>query len=391
VSEDGVFGEVTERDVPKNGNVFIEALSDQSFRGVSPQMEFKGIENGQVSVTSFTVNGISMKPNFQGPEQTMACRNFLERNNVISQGGEKRYSLIGYFVGSESLGVKKSTSQKHHANFVDIKWVLSDNDLKSVVYEKVFTGGSYAGTLNFNKREEAKEQNLFSSRNAIVNSLKRLLSDPAFKESFQKESHSNKEEGSTDLIVLNQNQNRCKDLTGCTEATVSIQTSDGHGSGFFIDSRGYLFTNAHVVKGDSLPLVILSSGISVPAKVIRFDSQTDVALLKVDIMGMTVIGLSTSVKAEIGSDVFAIGTPKDLMLGQTITKGVISALRTDPQEVIQTDVSINAGNSGGPLLNANHEVIGIVTSKLVGFGTEGIGFAIPVVRALNALTISLGD
>ena len=90
---------------------------------------------------------------------------------------------------------------------------------------------------------------------------------------------------------------------------------------------------------------------------------------------------------EIGEEVYAIGTPEDMSLNQSVSKGIVSGFRNDGQSFIQTDVSINRGNSGGPLLDAKSNVIGVVTAKLVGMGTEGIGFAIPIQSALDALNV----
>ena len=96
--------------------------------------------------------------------------------------------------------------------------------------------------------------------------------------------------------------------------------------------------------------------------------------------------------AEIGADVFAIGTPADKELGQTVTKGIISARRKiEGHAFLQTDVSINGGNSGGALVARSGQLLGIVNAKLVGRGIEGIGFAIPAEQVSEALQLTFID
>ena len=114
------------------------------------------------------------------------------------------------------------------------------------------------------------------------------------------------------------------------------------------------------------------------------------ALLKVSGQNFRGLSLINSDSAQTGEDVFAIGTPSDISLGQSVTKGIISGKRKIGEKIyLQTDVTINSGNSGGPLLNENGEVIGMVTMKLVGDGIEGIGFCVPSNTIMDKLNIKL--
>lgn len=170
---------------------------------------------------------------------------------------------------------------------------------------------------------------------------------------------------------------------------VTIKHDDGHGSGYFISKDGYLITNYHVVKDKKVVKVQLNESVTLAADVVRYDERYDVALLKVSGEDFNALELINSDSAQTGDDVIAIGTPEDISLGQSVTKGIISGKRKIAEKIfLQTDVTINSGNSGGPLLNEDGGVIGMVTMKLVGKGVEGIGFCVPTNTIIEALNIN---
>ncbi len=162
---------------------------------------------------------------------------------------------------------------------------------------------------------------------------------------------------------------------------------EGAGSGFIIDPRGYILTNYHVVAGAQTMEVILGDQSRYPAKFIGADQRNDVALIKIDPKGkqLASLPLGDSSTLQVGQKVLAIGDPFGFQ--STLTTGVVSALGRTVQtsqttyidEAIQTDASINRGNSGGPLINTHGEVIGINSAIYTPSGTTaGIGFAIPI-------------
>ncbi|MFA6261412.1 MAG: trypsin-like peptidase domain-containing protein [Bacteroidia bacterium] len=167
-------------------------------------------------------------------------------------------------------------------------------------------------------------------------------------------------------------------ISTLTKSVVTIQHDEGHGSGYIISKDGYLITNYHVIKGKEKVNVMLDQNITLNADVIRWDEQYDIALLKLSGAGFKATYLGNSDSTSVGEEVFCIGTPEDISLGQSVSKGIVSGRRKFEDRIyLQTDVSINSGNSGGPLINDRGEVIGMVTMKLVGKGIEGIGFCIP--------------
>lgn len=160
------------------------------------------------------------------------------------------------------------------------------------------------------------------------------------------------------------------------------QEAQSLGSGFIIDPEGYVVTNNHVIDGASEIHVILSDDTRLDATVVGHDPKTDVALLKVETKkDLPYVRLGDSDKARVGDWVIAIGNP--FGLGGTVTAGIISArarnINAGPfDDFIQTDASINRGNSGGPLFNLKGEVIGINTAIFSpSGGSIGIGFAVP--------------
>ncbi len=162
---------------------------------------------------------------------------------------------------------------------------------------------------------------------------------------------------------------------------------EGAGSGFIIDPRGYILTNYHVVAGAQTMEVVLGDQSRYPAKFIGADQRNDVALIKIDPKGkqLASLTLGDSSTLQVGQKVLAIGDPFGFQ--STLTTGVVSAIGRTVQtsqstfidEAIQTDASINRGNSGGPLINTHGEVIGINSAIYTPTGTTaGIGFAIPI-------------
>lgn len=157
------------------------------------------------------------------------------------------------------------------------------------------------------------------------------------------------------------------------------------GSGFVISTDGYILTNNHVVDGATKVTVKLNDDREFPAKVVGTDSETDVALLKVDASGLPTLPLGDSEGVRQGDWVMAVGNP--LNYNHTVTVGVISAKgrrisASALDDFLQTDAAINFGNSGGPLVNARGEAVGINTAitrnDYMGRMVEGIGFAIPI-------------
>lgn len=174
------------------------------------------------------------------------------------------------------------------------------------------------------------------------------------------------------------------------------QLATAEGSGIIISKDGYILTNNHVVDSESsnsyydiseatsIKVILSDSKTEYDAKIVGKDSQTDLAVLKIDAKNLTAAEFADSDSVKVGEFCMAIGNPLDL--GSTITCGVVSALNREVKDsegkasytCIQTDAAINSGNSGGALVNSQGKVIGVNTLKVASTGVEGIGFAIPI-------------
>ena len=172
-------------------------------------------------------------------------------------------------------------------------------------------------------------------------------------------------------------------------------TAKATGSGIIISEDGYIVTNNHVISSESNAsyyAITEATGITVnlyndsteyTATIVGTDSYTDLAVIKIDATGLTPATLGNSDNVQVGEFAMAVGNP--LGMQSSVTSGIVSAVNREvttedgtTYTAIQTDAAINSGNSGGALVNANGEVIGINTLKLSGDGIEGMGFAIPI-------------
>ncbi len=163
--------------------------------------------------------------------------------------------------------------------------------------------------------------------------------------------------------------------------------SQGSGSGIIISNNGYVVTNYHVIENAKKIKIYLSSGETKEATVVGTDSRTDLAVLKMENGTYPYATLGDSSILEVGELCVAIGNPLGMEFAGSVTVGYVSALNRTVEadgktfNLIQTDAAINAGNSGGALVNTRGEVIGINTLKISSTGVEGLGFAIPVDEA----------
>ncbi len=177
--------------------------------------------------------------------------------------------------------------------------------------------------------------------------------------------------------------------------TPSTSTAQASGSGIIISSDGYILTNNHVVntssestyydisEATSVKVKLQNNDNEYDAKIVGKDSQTDLAVLKIEADNLTAAEFADSDAIKVGEFAMAVGNP--LNLGTTITCGVISAVSREVTDsdgnkynAIQTDAAINSGNSGGALVDSEGKVIGVNTLKVSSTGVEGIGFAIPI-------------
>ncbi len=268
-----------------------------------------------------------------------------------------------------------------------IKWKALDY-YKSPIYElqTETTSGQFA-VLNTNKRDEtiheaikdAMEYGLIEFMNAKkVGELLHDRSDLELEASFEE-------------IKLPAGSSFVSNLPEAVQASVTIKGKNGHGSGFAVSSEGHIITNYHVVSDTTELRAIMNNGSEYPVEVVRVSKVHDLALLKVDTTDLIPFRIGKASDIELAMDIYTVGTPTAEDLFQTITKGIISGIRDTEggTKLLQTDASINSGNSGGALVTRDGLVLGVVSSKLRGFGVEGVAFGIPAYEITEKLNISI--
>jgi SpoVK/Ycf46/Vps4 family AAA+-type ATPase len=175
-------------------------------------------------------------------------------------------------------------------------------------------------------------------------------------------------------------------------AVVTIKLEGGHGSGFFISKDGYLLTNHHVVGDNKFVTIKLTTGRQMPGEVLRSHKARDVALVKVNESALEALPLQLE-PPDVAAEVYAVGTPQDEKYSTTITKGIVSAYRTENDlKLIQSDATIHGGSSGGAMVDRFGNVVAISVSGFTmserKVGTS-INFFIPIADALKFLAVEL--
>jgi S1-C subfamily serine protease len=267
------------------------------------------------------------------------------------------------------------------------KWTLKDNISKSTIIERSFTTAS---DIIVNDEDNDLYRKGFI--NALAKAMVQFMGSSEFADAMvdKRQKFQTTVDGWAP-ITLYAGKYATQKVGESSKSVVTVKTKEGHGSGVFVSTEGYLVTNLHVTGSQTEDLeIVLGDGTKFKGRVERSNPVYDLALVKVEGFKGKPLAISTSRDIELGESVFAVGTPTDVALGQTVTRGIISSKRNFGElDYIQTDVSINSGNSGGALLDDAGRLIGIVNAKIVGTGVEGVGFAIPSYYLSEALKVEI--
>lgn len=352
------------------------------------------------------LNGTTKKYKPNEPEEFLGsstfyteaiCGEFEKFNAVAMQCGINKYALGNSLVPAEkqlhiiaqiqsySFDLKYKSHKFYGTSAITVNWKVKDPlaGMKVVREKKIsFTSDVEAAQVKFVFKKMLEHcTNRFITEDSLMGFLKdRSLQSPDL---MKGETVSLKK-------VSNPAFPKFKDLVShCTKAVVTIKLKDGFGSGVAISSSGLIVTNYHVVDENKEVDVKMNTGISLKAKVIKTNPAADLALLKVDAQDIPALPFSLA-DIELGEEVIAIGTPGDITLEQTVSKGIISGKRVlEGKKFLQTDLSINPGNSGGPLIDENGNIVGIITMKLMGRGLEGLGFALTAEEVVKSLNLKI--
>ncbi|MBW2723463.1 MAG: trypsin-like peptidase domain-containing protein [Deltaproteobacteria bacterium] len=284
-----------------------------------------------------------------------------------------RFRLVGVVSNLDIRTYKQlhaqSLTTKSQQVTLDMELRVYDARMKSVIYRS-----SYSGIA----RQEGRNANALPP--AIMSAMEGALADPMFASSIT----SDHDAVSTKVATISIPD--CErsavalpmDIPTVSNAVVSVRLGSHGGSGVIISPAGHVLTAGHVVESGRTPMVTLANGLELEATVEALYKFSDVALLKIPGSNHQCVELMSAERIELGSEIYAMGSPLADELSGTVTRGIISGHPTiEGRELIQTDAAVNSGNSGGPIFNQRAQVAGIVTSKMFGFGVEGVAFAVP--------------
>ena len=308
--------------------------------------------------------------------------------DLVACGQEQSYSFLGF----QRKGVKGELTATY-------EWSVFDNIRKSTVYKTRSTG--YAKrqdihpdglSLMLYDSFEMAAHNLGSESDFFNLMVRGIIpaqdQKPDIVDSFRQDEK---------ISIPRQKQSPVLNLERVKDNVVLVEAGAGHGSGFFISADGYLLTNAHVIgKAQRVRIVTSEKEHKLSAHVLRTNQQEDLALLKIEKFpeNLNIVPLSINeVWPDIGSEVFVIGAPLSTKLQDTVTKGIISAHRKDfpifgkKIDLLQADVAVQAGNSGGPMVDNRGNIVGISVAS-VGLTNESLNYFIPIDRAFASLNIT---
>ncbi|MDC3248124.1 serine protease [Gammaproteobacteria bacterium] len=299
---------------------------------------------------------------FEDPDMSKA--ELLVGGSITSLEANFCYPNIGY---GDSVTAKGGA-------FMEIDWQVYNTLDRKVVFQ-TSTKGSY-------ESQDAKRDGTFLTfSTAFANATQNLMAEPGFYNLVTRpidfaevQNFKPIDTNLNDLSLFKDKIQTNNDRVA--QAVVTVRTNSGHGSGFFIGNKGYIISNEHVVSGAKFVKIITSTGREILGEVVRTDKARDLALITV---GEARIGLPLNKSSGVvGQDVYAAGSPLLESFNLTITKGIYSSLRVSDRgfELIQSDVQVAPGSSGGPLLDDNGNVIGVTVSG-IGRGEMGINFFVP--------------
>ncbi|TVR41125.1 MAG: hypothetical protein EA392_02275 [Cryomorphaceae bacterium] len=399
---------------PQNNTISVDLVPVLDLLGAAqtPMVDFTKFKLSMKPMTQIGAVGVSDRPIMLNTSITKSIESNLEgwqnamkdvlisrninvkvedtKSDLFETGGDKRSEKARYLLGGEITDIWISVTKLQAHAVMEISWALYDRRVREVIFETRSYGfgkGSEQGRDHWDDSFKNAAENLAADDN-FIGFLMTLDTDVTIEGEGE---HAFEDMYLSPATPLS-NLSGSGLIKRCIESSVTILREDGAGgSGFLISTDGKIITNKHVVGEHSKVEVVLSNGLRLPAEVSRVAEDADLALVELEMgSGFKPLPLALGDESafDIGDDVFAIGTPLAEELGQTVSKGMVSGKRVfDNKKHIQTNMSVNRGNSGGPLLNLKGEVIGVVTWKIGGDSVEGLSFAIPVDEITNTLNI----
>jgi len=291
---------------------------------------------------------------------------FTPENTVMT-----RFRIVGVVTGLniDTYRDHHSPNRSYQIARLDMEVRLYDADAKDVVYSQSFHGEARADGIN-----------PVAMPPAALMAMEGALADQRFVDLISsKRSNRSSDPEALHVPGCSAVRHLPGDLAEVSKAVVTVRQGSVMGGGVLISPQGHVLTAAHLLGRDEPPRVAIGGVVELDAVVERIDRVVDVAVLKVPGVGYRCAPLDNGPPVAAGVDLFAVGVPIDERLAGTVTRGIVSGRPTLlGQEVLQTDAPLNPGSSGGPVLGAGGQVLGVVSSKYYGVGVEGVGFAVPV-------------
>lgn len=266
---------------------------------------------------------------------------------------------------------------------VEVKWELFSTKQQRVVHTQTTTGDYKADSFQNGQAGREFESRVFAA------ALKPLFASPEVRALMAGNAPAPAAMSLPPLVLKAARApagGAVKNTAALLSSVVTITSDLGTGSGFFV-SDGYVLTNRHVVGASKYVKVKLSTGRELVGEVVRENAARDVALLKTE-AGVAPALAVLAEKSAVGAEVYAVGSPLGQELAGTLTRGVVSGHReVEGASFVQSDVAVNPGNSGGPLLDSAGDAVAITAVKIK--GAEGLAFFIPMKDALDKLAVQI--
>ncbi len=349
-------------------------------------------QNGKDKKTKHVDEDIQVDNSIFGYELDKVLKEtgFIDTVNQIFRDNENTISLKANVKSITFYSVSTHAGNDYPSFYIvksDIKWDVL-NTYGEVL--KTITVRSQSGEFVIHPTTKDHDfRAMFSDM--IENSLDQALTNPGVASVSQMEQAA--AEAKLPTTTISKPTAYVTAAADAQNSTVIVKTKDGHGSGFAISNDGYIITNFHVIasedpKKQNTITVILSNGQKVNASIVKYSRLGDLALLKIDSHFDKCFELPTGKSFSALEEVYIMGAPKSIELGQSAAKGIISSERNvNNVNLIQTNISVSPGNSGGPMFSKDGKLYGVVVSKLIGGGAEGVAFCIPAYRITDFLSI----
>lgn len=334
----------------------------------------------------------SLMGHISGLGYKIAGNNNLLFKNQEQVSAELSLAAVIKDIYIEDCGAGSSlASPSFNKSYVKVKWQLFDNIERRVIY-------TFATEGIDNKWNEAPRNKgtITSLVDASKHAISHLFANPEFVNSLYSKHTATTRPSSVSTISVKSYPSKASDsfvstISSMKPGIVTIRTASGHGSGFFITDEGHVITNYHVV-GEQKRVLVVSGDVQSYAQIIQTDKARDVALLKTETATHLPALSRINYQAGLGEPIYIVGTPLTEDLSHTVTKGIISGLRTrNSLDFLQTDAAVNPGNSGGPVFNEKGELIAIAVQGF--FTSDGASlntnFLIPIEDALNRLGLKV--